>query len=271
VALVAGALLGLAGAILQSITRNPLAEPRLSGISSGGIFLIVLWLVWGLPYDLLPLVASVGGLLTGGLIFMINRRSAVKGQLSRSDPAKLALYGLVIAAILEGLTSLFLTTKQEFSSTILMWLIGSLNGRTWQQWNILWPYALVGVTLALLSCALANALSLGDEVAAGLGLSVEKTRAILFLIATLLTASAVAVVGAIGFVGLIGPHIARYLTGQDARRLFLASALVAAALLLGADWLGQFLTRGNLPAGVVTAFLGVPFFLYLTLWKKKAH
>jgi iron complex transport system permease protein len=171
-----------------------------------------------------------------------------------------------------------LIRNTEALGSILLWLIGSLNGRVWTHWALLWPWALVALPLGLLSAGLANALQLGDEIAGGLGLAIERARAVLLAIAVLLTAGAIAVVGAIGFVGLIGPHLARRLVGEDARRVFPVSVVLSAGLLLGADTLAQLLTlnppfattpyRAGLPVGAVTALLGAPFFLYLLRQKQ---
>jgi iron complex transport system permease protein len=167
--------------------------------------------------------------------------------------------------VLSSVTSILLLFSGEQGSGILLWLIGSLNGRTWLHLNSLWPFALVALPLGLGSAALANVLNLGDELATSLGQRVELARVSLFAVAVLLTAGAVSIVGAIGFIGLIGPHICRRLVGDDARRLFPLSALMSAILLLLADFLVQVITKGLLPVGAVTTLLGAPFFLYLIL------
>jgi iron complex transport system permease protein len=157
-------------------------------------------------------------------------------------------------------------------SRILIWVIGSLNGRVWEHWALLWPWACVSLPLGFLSAGLANVLHLGDEVAAGLGARLELGRVALLGVAALLTAGAVSVVGAVAFVGLIGPHLTRRLVGEDARRVFPLSALLSAVLLLAADIVAQGgpplsilpgLAGVQLPVGAVTALLGAPFFLYL--------
>lgn len=163
---------------------------------------------------------------------------------------------------------------------VLVWLIGSLHGRVWVHWQILWPWAVVTLPLALACAGLANVLQLGDEVAAGLGLRVEWTRVALLGVSALLTAGAVAVVGAVGFIGLVGPHIVRRLVGEDARRVLPLSALLSAVLLLGADVIAQSLifttaigavdTRTSLPVGAVTALLGAPVLLVLLRQRTRA-
>lgn len=278
IAAVTGAMLGLAGALLQVITRNPLAEPGLTGVAPGAVLLAVLWLVLGgdlahASYTL-PMVALVGGMAAGLLVYLLAR-----GRQGRTESIRLTLIGVLLGALLSAVTSLFLLLGSGALGSILTWLIGSLNGRVWVHWQLLWPWALVALPLGLACAGLANSLQLGDEVAAGLGLRVEWTKAGLLGVAALLTAGAVAVVGAVGFIGLLGPHLARRAVGSDARRLFPFSMLLAALLLLGADVIAQGLTfhppfettsyRAGLPVGAVTALLGAPFFLWLL--RRQSH
>lgn len=260
VAILAGAMLGLAGAILQSITRNPLASPSLSGVSSGAVLAAVIWLTFG-PKTMqtglaIPLAALIGGLVVGVIVYLLSRQG-------RSDPLRIALNGILLGAIFSSATSMLLLFAGERAGNILLWLIGSLNGRTWVHFESLWPCALVALPLGLGCAGLANILQLGDELALGLGQRVEWARISMYGVAVLLTAGAVSIVGAIGFIGLIGPHICRRLTGDDARRLFPLSAAYTALLLLVADFGVQAITRGQLPVGAITALLGAPFFLYL--------
>lgn len=272
IAIVAGAMFGLSGAILQAIVRNPLAEPSLTGVTSGSVLFLLLTITVlparSIPSYLLPSIALVGGILASSMVYLLSQQPN-----RRSDPLQLVLNGAIVGAIVQSFNSLMLLLDGESLSTILFWLIGSLNGRTWIHWHSIWPWAIVVIPLGLASARVANVLHLGDEVAAGLGLPVAKARAALFFIAVWLGAIAVSVVGAVGFIGLIGPHIARQLVGDDARRLFPLSALLTTLLLLGADFLAQALTltvggyESALPVGAVTALLGAPFFLYLVLRK----
>ncbi len=261
VAMVAGAMLGLSGALLQSITRNSLAAPELTGVSAGVILLSVLWLAYG-PAGvrtgrIVPLVAVLGGVAAGLVAYGISRRG-------HSDPLRLLLAGVLVSAVLQSATSMVVLVNQGATGGVLIWTIGSLNGRVWSDWALLWPWAGVTVLLALLSAGRANLLQLGDDVAAGLGVRVERSRIVLLIVAVLLTAGALAVVGAIAFIGLIAPHIARQLAGDDARRLFPLTALVGASLLLGADVAARVVTEPiELPTGVATSILGALFFLYL--------
>jgi iron complex transport system permease protein len=271
VAIAAGMMLGTAGAILQVIMRNPLVEPGLIGASSGAVLMAVLWISYApnawTEFIPLPFIALLGGLSAVMLVYAMNARQQGNG-------ARLALLGVILTAILQSATSLLLLKNQQGLSTIFLWTFGSLNGRGWSSWSMLWPWAAIGLLLAMRYTREAEVLQLGDSTAQGLGLSVNRARFILLIIATALTAASVSVVGAIGFIGLIGPHIASLLVGKRPVYLFPVSALLAALLLLASDWIGQSLTLRlpfpgmenhvtSLPVGGVTTLLGAPFFLYL--------
>ena len=271
IAIVAGMMLGTAGAILQVIMRNPLVEPWLIGASAGAVLLAVLWLTYAsdvltklVP---LPFIALIGGIGAVMLVYTLNMRH-------QSNGARLALIGLIMTAIMQSATSLILLKNQQGLSTIFLWTFGSLNGRGWSSWSILWPWATVGLLLAMWYSRKAELLQLGEVTATGLGLDANRYRFILLIIASTLTAASVSVVGAIGFIGLIGPHIAALLVGRRTVYLFPVSALFAAFLLLVSDWIGQSITlklsfpgiennMTSLPVGAVTTLIGAPFFLYL--------
>jgi iron complex transport system permease protein len=262
IAIVAGAMFGLAGAILQTIMRNPLAEPEMTGATSGAVLFAVLWLFadpnqLGQPGLLLPFIALLGGLSGGGLVYLLSWQG-------ENVPGRLILAGVIISSVLRSGTAMLLLLRQEAVGSILFWLIGSLNGRVWVHWNVIWPWALVALPLGLASAGLANVLQLGETNAKSLGLHVGWTRLSLFFVAVLLTASAVAVVGGITLLGLIAPHIARRVVGPDARRLFLFSMMVGAGILLAADTVTQVISQPvSIPVGAALALLGVPFFIYL--------
>ncbi|MEM7125997.1 MAG: iron ABC transporter permease [Chloroflexota bacterium] len=286
VALFAGGMLGLSGVILQTITRNPLAEPGLMGVSSGAVLAIVLFIVFdagGVIWEstdsglTLPAVGMIGGLASGLLVYALSYQ---RGQVGGSDPMRLVLVGVLVAGINSALTSIVLLGAQDDElQRIIRWTIGSTNGRVWAHWETIWPIALIGVPLGILSIGWANALQLGDGVARGLGLRVERVRFLLLAVGALLTAGAVSVVGAIGFIGLIGPHAARLIVGGDVRRLFPLSVVFTAILLIVSDigartltigWIGWMTgldipSTAGLPVGAVTALLGAPFFLILLL------
>jgi iron complex transport system permease protein len=282
VAIVAGGMIGLSGAILQSIARNPLAEPGLLGVSAGGVMAVVILIVAVSGRDsstlvdsglMLPMAALVGGMLTGLLSYTLSWKDGV-------DPVRLVLTGVLIGGMCSAFTSVLLLWANEYQMTrIVRWMIGSTAGRVWAHWDTLWPVALIAVPLGLVSAGLANAMQLGDQVAKGMGVQLERSRLALLFASVLLDAGAVAVVGPIGFIGLIGPHMARRIVGGDVRRLFPLSVLLSAILLISADIVARTLTIGwiggltgfdipdgaGLPVGAVTALLGAPFFLYLLL------
>lgn len=271
IAVAAGLMLGTAGSILQVVMRNPLVEPGLVGASSGAVLSAVLWLTFAADPLLqavpLTLIALLGGL--GAVFLVVTLNAGHAGNRTR-----LALIGLIVTAILQSATSLFLLQGQQGLSAIFLWTFGSLNGRSWSSWSLLWPWTIIGLVLSMMYARKAELLQLGDDAATGLGLTVNRSRVILLIIASGLTAASVSVVGAIGFVGLIGPHIASLLVGRKPLVLFPASALFSALLLLTSDWIGQSITlrlpfpgmenhQTSLPVGAVTTLLGAPFFLFL--------
>ena len=267
IALLAGAMFGLAGAILQVVIRNSLAEPEMTGATSGAVLCAVLWLALApaqtaQPGPVLPFVALIGGLVGGALVYLLS------GQ-GYHDPVRLVLTGVLISAVLRSAIAIILLLRQEVMGTVLLWLIGSLNGLVWTQLDILWPWALIALSLGLTCASLANVLQLGEENASSLGLNVTMTRLGLFGVAALLTASAVAIVGGLTFLGLLAPHLARRVVGADARRLFPFSMLVGSAVLLAADTVTQAISQPiSIPVGAALALLGAPFFLYL-VWRRR--
>ncbi len=262
IALTAGGMLGIAGALAQRLTRNPLADPGLIGVSAGSILGIVVCLT-AFPdavahQVILPFAGMVGAVLSIAVVYVLTRRLS-------DDPFRFALKGIILSAVLGSVSSLLLIRDNQALPTVLLWMIGSLNAKVWQDWNSLWPWAAVTVPAGLLCARAANALRFEDGVATGLGYRVTAARLALFFAAATLTAGAVSVVGDIWFIGLIGPHIARRLVGHDARRLLPMSALASALLLLLADLVIGLLpgSLSTVPDGAVTAMLGAPFFLYL--------
>ena len=269
--LLVGCMLGLSGALLQVVMRNRLAEPGLTGVSAGGILAAVLFLagLWGLPPPgrLLPFVVLLGALAGGTLVLVV---SSVRGRI---EPLRLILTAVIVSAILGSLTSIVMLRSQQALGSILAWLIGSLNGRVWDDVWLALPWAAVGIPAGLLAARAANVLQLDDESGRALGLPLQPARVALFGLAAFLAAGAVSVSGAIPFVGLMAPNAARAIAGADARRLLPLSALIGCVLLLAADLVAQSLSirppipsssyRVGLPVGAVLAVFGAPLLIFL--------
>lgn len=254
-----GAELAAAGAILQAVTRNPLADPHLTGVSAGaGLAAVFLLLAApNFPMALLPLVALAGGVGAGAAVYAV----AYKGGV---NPGRLALSGIAVAAVLGAGTSALLLKYALSANAAMVWLAGGLWGRNWTHVASLAPWALPALALAWVLGPRIDVLSLGDEVARGLGMRVERQRAALLALAVLLAASAVAVAGPIGFIGLVVPHLARMIAGGEFRGLLPIAALLGATLVVLADAAGRTaFAPMEIPAGVVTALVGAPYFLYL--------
>ena len=259
---IVGALVGinlsLSGAILQAIMRNPLADPHIIGISSGaGLAGVVIMILFPAMEYLITPVAFIGAMLAAVCIYILAWKNGIK-------PVRIILAGVAVSAFLgAGISGLMIFYSDRVHGA-LMWMVGGLAARSWPHVNIILPYAVIGLILALASAAYLNILQLGDEMARGLGVNVEVTRIILTAIAALLAASAVSVVGLLGFVGLVVPHAARLLIGSDYRFLLPASALLGIAIVTISDTFARVIFAPiELPVGIIMAFLGAPFFLFL--------
>ncbi|MDE0168605.1 MAG: iron ABC transporter permease [bacterium] len=269
--LLVGCMLGLSGALLQVVMRNRLAEPGLTGVSTGGILLAVLFLAgtWGLPQPgrLLPFVVLLGALAGGILVLFV---SSARGGI---DPLRLILTAVIVNAILGSLTAIVMLRSNYALGNILSWLIGSLHGRVWDDVWLALPWAAVGIAAGLLAARAANLLQLDDESGRALGLPLQPARVALFGLAAVLAAGAVSVSGAIAFVGLMAPNAARAIVGADARRVLPLAALIGCVLLLAADLVAQSFSikppipssayRVGLPVGAVLAVFGAPLLIFL--------
>ena len=259
---IVGALVGinlsLSGAILQAIMRNPLADPHIIGISSGaGLAGVVIMILFpALEYLITP-VAFVGAMLAAICIYILAWKNGIK-------PVRIILAGVAVSAFLSaGISGLMIFYSDRVHGA-LMWMVGGLAARSWPHVSIILPYAAIGLVLALASASYLNILQLGDEMARGLGVNVEVTRIVMTAIAALLAASAVSVVGLLGFVGLVVPHAARLLIGSDYRFLLPAAALLGVAIVTLSDTFARVVFAPiELPVGIIMAFLGAPFFLFL--------
>ncbi|WP_411343834.1 FecCD family ABC transporter permease [Paenibacillus sp. WLX1005] len=264
VAILVGSGLAVSGLITQALLRNPLAAPDTLGISAGaslGAVLTVLILPPGQPVWVTPLAALIGGFVGGMLVYGLSYSGGI-------DPVRLALVGIAVSACGSTLVQLLVTRFAANASTVLLWLNGSLWGRTWDQ--VIQSLPIIGLALPV-TWVLArrlDILALGDETSRGLGLRLEPVRLLLFGFAIALAGGSVAAAGMIGFAGLVSPHMARRLVSRGHRILIPVTALVGAALVLLADMIGRILAPPvEFPAGLVTAVIGAPYFLYL-LWRE---
>ena len=260
-ALVGGGL-ALAGAVLQGIFRNPLADPSLVGVSSGAALAAVAAIVFGVaPLGLagLPVAAFLGGMIAMFAVYRFARQGG------RTEVVTLILAGVAISAICGAGTGMLIFMADDRQlRTIVFWSLGSMGGATWRSVLAVLPFIGVGLLLLPRWGRALNLLALGEREARHLGVETERTRFFLIVLAALVTGAAVAVAGIVSFVGLVVPHIIRLIAGPDHRTLLPASALGGAALLLLADLAARTVAvPRELPLGVVTALAGGPFFLWI--------
>jgi len=262
-AVLVGALLAISGTIMQAFFRNVMAGPYLVGVSSGAALGAVLAMICGWEvrlgkFSTVPLSAFVFALGVVALVYGLNRR---RGRLHTSG---LLLTGIAIGSAISAVVALLMITSERSIHQVLFWLLGSLSAARWDHVEIVLPYAGAGLLIAFVLARDLDLLLWGDVTGASLGVPVERTRTVLLAASALMTAAAVAVSGVIGFVGLMVPHIARFLLGALHRRLLVGSALLGGILLLWADILARTLRAPTeLPLGAITAIVGAPFLVYL--------
>lgn len=266
IALLVGAVLAGVGATLQGVLRNPLSDPYIIGTSSGAALGAALVFAFGLDKGwqsilILPICACAGAVIIMALVFFIAKQS---GGLSIEI---FLLAGVVLGSFVWALITFLLTLSRENIAKIMFWLMGSLSDKGWWHVAIIFPYAVIGLPVLFAHGYYLNLLTLGEEKAIRLGVDVEKTKRILLIVSIGLTACTVSVSGIIGFLGLLVPHIARFMVGADHRILLPVSFLSGGTLLLLSDLLARTVVApAEIPVGVVTALLGAPFFCYI-LWK----
>ena len=251
--------LAVSGGIMQGVVRNPLAAPDIIGVTKGaGVAgMLLTLLVPTASAALVPPVAFAGGLLGAVLVYVFAYRRG-------ASPVRLALVGIAVSAVFESVIRFLLTKYPLNVNTSLIWLTGSLFGRGMDAVALAAPWILVLVPVVLILARRIDVLGLGDDMAAGLGEPVERSRRLLLLLGVALASACVAVSGTIGFVGLVAPHIARRLVGGKNLTSLLAAAVVGVLLMLVADTIGRGLAAPlEIPAGLVTAVIGGPYFLYL--------
>ncbi|EHR0757331.1 iron chelate uptake ABC transporter family permease subunit [Vibrio parahaemolyticus] len=263
--LLIGASLAVSGVLMQGLTRNPLASPSILGINAGAACFMALASI-GVPFfsQLNPIINAVfGALLSGGAVMLLGGFFS-----ARSHPLRLVLAGIAISALLIGLTRASVILADDMAYSVLHWLTGSLSAVDSQQWQQLWPFATLGLVLAMGLARNLNLLALGDEVAVGLGGNIRLTRLISGLAVVLLAGTSVAIAGPIGFVGLLVPHLVRPIVGHNYHILIPVSALCGAALVTWSDALSRAIAfPAETPVGVITALLGTPCFIAIAMRK----
>ncbi|MFH8362135.1 FecCD family ABC transporter permease [Streptomyces anulatus] len=265
-AVVIGAALGLAGGVMQGVTRNPLADPGILGVNMGASLAVVTAVAFfGLTSPTGYIwVAIVGAALSALFVHTV-------GTLGRggATPLKLALAGAATSAAFASLVSAVILPRNDIAGSFKLWQIGGVGGASFERIAQVAPFLAVGFAVCLLSARALNSLALGDELAAGLGERVAVARAVAALGAVLLCGAATAVAGPIGFVGLVVPHTCRLLVGVDHRWLLPLSAVLGAILLTAADVVGRIVARpSEIDVGIVTALIGAPFFIYIVRRQK---
>ncbi|TCZ73772.1 iron ABC transporter permease [Paenibacillus albiflavus] len=264
-----GASLAVAGAAFQGVLRNPLADPYTLGVASGSSVGAAILIYFGLQYALfgqwtIPIVAFITGIMT---LWIVLKLAQENGQMKKET---LILSGVVTQAFLGAIVSFLVAMSKQTINEIMFWLMGSLTMRGWEYSLVIGPYLAIGLIILVGNARSLNLFSLGERQAAHLGVHVERTKLIVLCVATLLTAAAVSVSGVIGFVGLIVPHLIRMIVGPDYRLLIPLSAIGGGIYVLLADTLARtVLAPTEIPLGVVTAFIGAPFFAYLLHQQKQ--
>jgi len=269
-AVLVGAGLAASGVVLQGLLQNPMGDPYILGISSGAALGATAAMLFGLGASALgiytiPVFAFLGAAVTAILVYGLARVG------NRAPMSTLLLAGIAVGSFLSALTSYAMITSGENIHQVIFWLMGGLAGRGWDYVLVLLPYSVVSFTLMYVFARHLNVMLLGEEPAQHLGIDVERLKQIMLGAATLAAASAVAVSGVIGFVGLIIPHAVRLLVGPDHRVLLPASILTGAIFLVAADALARVAAAPEeIPVGVITALCGGPFFIYLLRKKGSA-
>jgi iron complex transport system permease protein len=257
----AGASLGISGALMQSITRNPIADPSILGVNTGASLFVVIGIaffninsaneyIW---------IALAGAGITS--IFVYGIASIGSGGMT---PIKLALAGSATSAVLTSLVSVIILPRSEVMNAYRFWQVGSVSGATWDSINLILPYLIIGLIISIISTPALDILALGDDVATGLGVNIGIIRIICAIAGVILCGAITAIAGPIGFVGLMIPHSIRLILGANLRGLVPMSAIGGAVLLTISDVLGRVIgSPGELQVGIITAFFGAPILIII--------
>lgn len=258
-ALIIGANIALSGALLQGVMGNPLADPGLTGVTSGAaafvLFIILVNPEWT---HLIPIAAFIGGLLAAGVVYALAWRK------TGITPITIILSGVAVNALCGGIIGFLSILYSDRLPSAVQWMNGSLAAKGHSALNMIYIYAIIGWVLSIFAIRKANIIRLGDQVAVNLGENVTRIRIVLSILAVFLAAISVAAIGMVGFVGLIVPHMARMLVGSDYKYMLPMSMALGAIVLLIADTGGRTLFAPlDIPAGILMAVIGAPYFLYL--------
>lgn len=257
-----GAGLATAGAVLQGLIRNPMADPYIVGTSAGAGFgatlaMVLNWNIQFMGLSTVPLFAFIGAVVTVILVYQLSRQGGKVPVLN------FLLAGMAMGFLLSAMTSVLMVLGIKDQNRVIYWMMGSLAQGGWKEVGIILPYLLLGFVAAIYLAKDLNLMLMGEESAHNMGVDVERTKRIVLITSALLTAASVSVSGVIGFVGLIIPHIVRMLVGPDHRRLIPASCIIGGAFLMLSDTIARTVAAPiEIPVGVITALFGGPFFLY---------
>lgn len=256
-----GASLAVGGAVIQSIFRNPISEPYITGVSSGATFGAVVVIVFGFYFFgtySLQLSAFLFSILTVGIVYAMSMRNG------RSPPVLMLLTGIAISLFMTSIVALLLYSKPNMENEVFFWLLGSLQGISWSEDMLVVPLViLTSIFLFSMSKEL-NALQMGEDHARSVGVNVERTKAMAIIISTISVSAVVSISGLIGFVGLIFPHVSRLIFGGSNKNVIPASAILGATFLILSNDLAHSIVIGEvIPIGIITGIIGVPFFMLL--------
>jgi iron complex transport system permease protein len=258
--LVAGAALGVAGALMQAVTRNPMTDPGILGVNAGASLAVVVGLAFFAVTDISQYMwwSFAGAMLTSVAVFMIGNTGAARG-----NPVRMTLSGVALGAVLTGFSSAVLLSNSAVLERMRGWSAGTTASQPLDATAAIVPFIVVGLVIALLSSRALDVLSLGEASAVAMGAHPNRIRVVALIAIALLAGGATAAAGPIGFLGLLAPHVARMIVGPHQGWIMAYSVLIAPIVLGFADVLGRVITAGEVPVGVVTAFIGAPVLIWM--------
>ncbi|WP_205847530.1 FecCD family ABC transporter permease [Plantibacter flavus] len=258
--LIAGAALGVAGALMQAVTRNPMTDPGILGVNAGASLAVVVGLAFFGMTDISQYMwwSFAGAMITSVLVFMIGNTGSARG-----NPVRMTLSGVALGAVLSGFSSAVLLSNSEVLQKMRGWSAGTTASQPLDATLAIVPFIVAGLILAMLSSRSLDLLSLGEASAVAMGAHPNRIRIVALVAIALLAGGATAAAGPIGFLGLLAPHIARMIVGPHQGWILAYSVLIAPTVMGFADVLGRVITAGEVPVGVVTAFIGAPVLIYM--------